>query len=285
MSYEQADIFITGVIYLGAIFVLLMLGKLVYDKRHPGFVLKDELFERDNFALSLAVVGYYLGLVFALGGVLAGEGVDLTTDLIDIFLYGGLAIVLINISSILNDKIILPQFRNEKEIIEDRNAGAGAVEAGNHIANGLIISGVLNGENVDLWVVLAFWSLGQLALILGGIVYNRLSSFNLHAEIEKDNVAVGVAFAGVLIGLGNLVRFSVRGDFINWQSSLTDFIFFLIMGLVLLPGVRMLTDKMLVPGARLTDEMVHQEHPNVGAGVLEAASYLAASMLIGWAMF
>ncbi len=285
MSYEQADIFVTGVIYLGAILVLLLLGKLVYDKRHPGFVLEKELFERDNFALSLAVVGYYLGLVFALGGVLAGEGVDLTTDLIDIFLYGGLAIVLINLSSILNDKIILPKFRNEKEIIDDRNAGTGAVEAGNHIANGLIISGTLNGHNVDLVVALAFWSLGQVALILGGIAYNRLSSFDLHDEIERDNVAVGVAFAGVLVGLGNLVRLSVTGDFIDWQTSLTDFGFFLLMGVVLLPVVRILTDKLLVPGATLTDEMVNQEHPNVGAGVLEAASYLAASMLIGWAMF
>ncbi|MEM7583948.1 MAG: DUF350 domain-containing protein [Acidobacteriota bacterium] len=285
MSYVQLDIFVTGVVYLAAIFVLLLLGKLIYARRHTGFVLAEELFENDNLALSLAVVGYYLGLVFALSSVLSGEAVDLTTDLIDLFLYGGLAIVLINLSSALNDKIILPQFRNEKEIIEDRNAGTGAVEAGNHIANGLIISGAVNGENIDLVVVLAFWSLGQLALILGGIVYNKLSGFNLHDEIEQDNVAVGVAFAGVLIGLGNLVRFSVSGDFIDWQTSLTEFVFFLLMGLVLLPGVRILTDRLLVTGASLTDEMVHQEDPNVGAGILEGTSYVIASILIGWAMF
>ena len=285
MSYEQADIFLSGVIYLVAIFVLLLLGKLIYDKRHPGFDLQGELFERDNFALSLAVVGYYLGLVFALGGVLAGEGIDLTNDLIDIFFFGLLALVLINLSSLINDKIVLHTFDNEKEIITDRNAGTGAVEAGNHIANGLIVAGALHGDDVDLIVVIVFWGLGQLALISAGLLYNRLSAFDLHAEIEKDNVAVGVAFSGLLIALGNLIRFSVSGDFISWRDDLVHFASFLVVALILLPIVRLLTDKLLAPGVRLTDELVNQEHPNVGAGVLEAASYIAASSLIGWAMF
>ena len=285
MSYAQADVFLSGVIYLAAIFVLLLLGKLIYDKRHPGFDLRRELFERVNLALSLAVVGYYLGLVLALGGVLAGEGVDLTNDLIDIFFFGLLALVLINLSAVINDKVVLHTFDNEKEIITDRNAGTGAVEAGNHIANGLIVAGALNGDDVDLIVVVAFWGLGQLALVLAGLVYNRLSGFDLHAEIERDNVAVGVAFAGLLIALGNLIRYSISGDFIGWREDLIHVATFLAMGLVLLPLVRLATDKLLAPGVRLTDELVNQEHPNVGAGVLEAASYVAASMLIGWAMF
>ena len=285
MSYERADIFASGVIYLAAIFLLLLLGRFVYDRRHPGFELKLELFERDNFALSLAVVGYYLGLVLALGGVLAGEGVDLTNDLIDIFFFGLAAIVLLNLSSLINDKVVLHTFDNEKEIITDRNAGTGAVEAGNHIANGLIVAGALNGDDVDLLVVLAFWGLGQLTLILASVIYNRLAAFDLHAEIERDNVAVGVAFSGLLIALGNLIRLSISGDFIGWQEDLGHFALSIASGLVLLPLVRLATDKLLVSGVRLTDELVNQEHPNVGAGVLEAASYVAASLLIGWAMF
>ncbi len=284
MSYEQADVFVTGVIYLAAVFVLFLIGKLVYDKLHPGFVLKKELFERDNFAVALAVVGYYLGLVLALGGVLAGESFELASDLFDIFFFGLLAIVLINISAFLNDKLVLYRFDNEKEIIQDRNAGTGAVEAGNHIANGLIVAGALHGEDVDLVVVVVFWALGQLALILAGLIYDRLTSFDLHAEIEKDNVAVGVAFAGLLIGLGNLVGLSVSGDFVSWADDLTSFAIFLGMALVLLPVVRVVTDKVLVPGVRLTDELVNQETPNVGAGAIEAFSYVAASMLIGWAI-
>ena len=284
MSYEQADVFVTGVIYLAAVFVLFFLGKTVYDKLHGSFELRRELFERDNFALSLAVVGYYLGLVFALGGVLAGEGVHLADDLLDIFFFGAASIVLINLSAWINDKIVLSKFDNEKEIIEDRNAGTGAIEGANHIANGLIVAGALHGDGVDLIVLVTFWGLGQIALVLAGVIYDRLTPFDLHDEIEKDNVAVGVAFAGLLIALGNLVRLSVSGDFVSWSEDLINFVIFLAMALVLLPMVRIVTDKLLVPGVRLTDELVNREHPNVGAGVLEAFSYVAASMLIGWAI-
>lgn len=285
MSYEHVDIFLTGVIYIAAVLVLFVVGKLVYDKLHPGFKLTKELFEQDNLALALAIVGYYLGLVLALGGVLAGEGVDLTGDLLDIFFFGLLAIVLLNLSAIINDKLILRKFNNEKEIIQDRNAGTGMIEGGNYIATGLITAGAVSGEETDLITVVVFWLLGQLALVLVTQVYNLATPFDLHDEVEKDNVAVGVAFSGVLIALGNIVRLSISGDFIDWVTDLTEFAIFLVMGLLLLPLMRIVTDKLLLPGVKLTDELVNQDEPNVGAGAIEAFSYVAASMLIGWALF
>ena len=53
---------------------------------------------------------------------------------------------------------------------------------------------------------------------------------------------------------------------------------------VVLPLVRIVTDKVLIPGVKLNDELVAQEKPNVGAGAIEAFSYVAASMLVGWAI-
>ena len=67
------DLVVTGLIYLIAIFVIFLIGKLIYDKTNPKFDLKHELVEKDNFAMALAVVGYYFGLVIALGGVLLGD--------------------------------------------------------------------------------------------------------------------------------------------------------------------------------------------------------------------
>ncbi len=54
MSIDQL---ITGLIYLVAIFALFVVGKIVYDLLHRSFVLRKELFERDNVALALVVVG------------------------------------------------------------------------------------------------------------------------------------------------------------------------------------------------------------------------------------
>lgn len=278
MTLDQV---VTGLLYLACILVLFLLGKFIYDKLHRNFVLRVELLEKDNVALAVAVAGYYLGLIFALGGILAGPAGWWVDDVIDIFFYGILAILLLNFSSWINDRIILSKFSNEKEIIEDRNLGTGLVEAGNHIAVGLIIAGAISGEG-DLMTAAAFWLIGQALLVVGGVIYNLITPFDIHAEIEKDNVAVGVAFSGVLIALGNIIRVATEGDFVSWSENLFQLGAFALFGLLLLPLLRVVTDKLLLPGASLTDELVNQEHPNVGAGVIEAFSYLAASFLLGW---
>ena len=60
------------------------------------------------------------------------------------------------------------------------------------------------------------------------------------------------------------------------------FIFYMIVGLILLPVARILTDRILLPGRSLADELVNQEKPNQGAAFLEASSYIGASFLITW---
>jgi len=273
----------TSLIYLLAVFVLFALGKVVYDKINHRFELRHELLEKDNLAFATTLVGYYLGLIFALGGVIVGPSVGtLVDDLLDLVIYGVVVIVLLNLSGWINDRLILYRFDNEKEIITDQNVGTGAVEGASYLASGLVVFGAISGEGGDLVTAAVFWILGQVVLIVGGLVYQWITPFDLHDEIERDNVAVGVAFAGVLIALGNLVRIGIEGDFVDWRTNLIEFAGVVVFGLVLLPLLRFATDKVLLPGHKLTDELVNQDKPNVGAGLVEAFSYLAASMLIGW---
>lgn len=279
MSFGQLLI---GLVYLVAVFILVIIGKLVLDAVKKNYQLEHELFERDNVALALSVTGYYLGLVFALGGAIIGPSEGLWMDLLDLALYGALAIVLLNVSAFLNDKLILYSFSNEKEIITDRNLGTGAIEAANFIAVGLIVSGAIGGEGGGILSALVFWALGQAALILVSLVYARLLPFDLHAEIERNNVAVGVAFAGLLLGLGNLVRLGISGDFISWQADLQSAGLYVLVGLILMPLIRLATDRLLLPGVSLSNELVQADRPNVGAGLIEAFAYIAASILIGW---
>jgi len=278
------DEIITGLIYLIAVFIVFLAGKVAYNLLNKQFDLNRQLVKEDNFAVALTIVGYYLGLLFAIGGILYGPSNGLLEDVIDIFFWGIMAIILLNISGKLNDKIILSTFDNTKEIIDDKNAGTGAVEGANYLAVGLIVSGALSGEGGDIFTGLVFWFLGQATLILAEKAYNFITPFDIHAEIEKDNVAVGVAFAGVLIAIGNLIRVGIAGDFVSWQENISDFLVVIIFGLVLLPVVRYATDKILLPGENLTDELVNQEKPNVGAGLIEAFSYVAASFLLGWVL-
>ena len=281
MSPDQMlDQILRGFTYLAVVLVLLVIGKLVYDGLHRRFVLRTELIEKDNLAVALAVAGYYLGLVIVLGGVVSGPAsFNMFDDVIGLVIFGVLGIVLLNLSAWINDKVVFSKFDNEKEIVEDRNAGMGAVEGGNYVAVGLITAGAMSGEG-GLLPGLVFWVLGLVALIVAGLLYDKITSYDLHEQIEKDNVAVGVAFAGVLVGFGNIIRLAGDGDFVSWNESLTEFGYYTLVGLILLPLIRLFADKVLLPGASLSDELV-QDRPNLGAGFIEAVSYLAASMLIG----
>jgi len=214
--------------------------------------------------------------------VIAGPSAGLENDLIDMLIYGSLAIVLLNLSALINNRFILSEFDIRKEILQDQNCGTGVVEFAVFVATGLNIYGAIFGEGGSIFTALAFWALGQTVLVLVGKYYNLITNYNIHEHIEKDNVAVGIGFAGALIGIGNLLRVASAENFISWEENLMTFIFYMIVGLILLPVARILTDRILLPGRSLADELVNQVKPNQGAAFLEASSYIGASFLITW---
>ncbi len=283
------DNLMLSAIYLASSFILFWVGKLVYDFTTPSYKVKVELVEKDNPALAVALIGYYFALVLAIGGVMAGESRGLEEDLIDIAIYGPLTIILLNISRILNDRLILRKFKVRDELIVDHNVGTGAVVFAGYLATGLVINGAVSGVAVldttgSVISTVVFWALSQIALVVAELIYDAITSYDIHEQIEKNNVAAGIAFGGAIIGIGNILRHTASGDLISWSLSLQEFGLELGLGLILLPVVRFFSDKVLLPGASLTNEIVNQEHPNTGAAFIEAFSYIGASFLIVWSL-
>ena len=56
----------------------------------------------------------------------------------------------------------------------------------------------------------------------------------------------------------------------------------MVVGLILLHCARILTDRILLPGRSLSDELVNQVKPNQGAAFLEVSFYIGSSILITW---
>ncbi len=279
---------LTTIIYIAASFVLFVLGKAVYQLFHPRVKVGFELVENDNLAFSVAYVGYFIGLLLAIGSAVMGDSEGLVADLINIGIYGVLSILLLNISLIINDKIIFRRFDLKKEILIDRNVGTGVIEGANAIATGLIVLGAIHGEGYGtggpIVTALLYWVLGQGILFVTSLVYNLITPYDIHEHIEKGNVAVGVGVGGAIIAIGNLIREALMHDFVSWSTTLIDVFVDVGIGLVFLPIARFLADKILLPGQNLTDEIVNQEHPNVGAAIVEAFAYVGGSMLIVWAL-
>ncbi|MEC8990772.1 MAG: DUF350 domain-containing protein [Candidatus Latescibacterota bacterium] len=267
-------------VYLLEAFVLLVLAKWAYTGLYRRVCLREELFDKGNVALAVSTAGYLFGITLALGGVLVGPSAGWQADLQGIGLYGVMTIAMMLVASWLCEKVLLPSFNNTKEVVEDQNLGTGFVEAGVHIANGLILLAIQQGSG-PWWVGVAFWALAQAALLIVGLLYESSTPHSIHDELERDNAAVGLAFAGVLVGMSNIISLAVAGDFTGWRDGLITFGADVAFGLVILMIIKRLTDLVLAPGVSLAAQQTH-EKPRIGAGLLEAFGYVGGSMLVVW---
>ncbi len=268
----------------------LVISRYVYQSLHKGININHELVEADNFAFSFAHVGYLTGIIIALGGVLTGSSTgNLIADLIDFSLYAILSILLLNLSILLNDLLILRKINLKHELVEEQNIGVGVLEASISIATGLLIYGAVSGDSHNDLIngflsTVIFWVVGMILFVISTFVYNAILKFSLLEEIEKNNFAVSVAYSGVIISIANLIRHGIQGDFISWEVSAENILYNSVLALAVLPFVRLIADKLLLPGQNLTDELVNQEKPNVGAGLVEAFAYIGCSVLLDWTL-
>lgn len=281
---EEYGYIINALTYLAGASILFFIGKLVFRLVNPSIKFNHELLEKDNLAFALSVTGYYAGLIAAIGGAIVGPSAGIQEDLINIFSYGLLGIVLLNASAFINDKLILRKFKVRKEIIEDQNAGTGVVELANYLGTGLIIFGSIVGEGGDYLTAIGTWAIAQVLFVAATMVYGFIVPYNIHEHIEKDNVAVGIGYAGALLAFANILRFAIQTDFDSWNEHFITIAIDALLGFLLLPAMRFITDKLLLPGRNLTDEIINQEHPNVGAAIIEAFAYIGGSILICWTL-
>lgn len=279
------DELLVSLSYLAVCFVLFLIGKFIYQLFHKSVKVGHELVEKDNLAFSLAYTGYYIGLILAIGSALIGESDDeLWYVLAEVLGFGIGAIILLNVSIIINDKIILRGFSIKKEIIDEQNAGTGIIEGANAIATGFILLGAISGDGGNHFTALIFWVVGQLLLVLTAYVYNLITPYNIHDYIEKGNVAVGIGFAGAMVAISILISNGLNHDFESYLISLEIVGVEVGFGLLFLPVARLATDKILLPGQNLTDEIINQEHPNIGAAIIEAFAYISGAILITWSV-
>lgn len=279
---------VSAICYIAAAYILFYCGKIFYSIFNPKIDTKSELVFKDNFAFAIAQTGYFAGLLAVIGGAIVGPSSGLLYDLLDILIYGLMGVFLLNISIKLNDVLILRKFSVRKEIIEDQNPGTGVVEAASAFASGLIIFGALVGESSTLMdgitSLIIFWSVGQVVFFITGLVYNLIVPYDIHKEIEKDNSAVGLGFAGALIAISILIYTAIHGEVDNIGVKLVEVCIEVGMGLVMLPIARFFAAKVLLPGQKLSHELAGQEKPNVGAGLIEAFAYIGSAVLISWCL-
>ncbi len=272
-----------GVAYVILGVVVLLLAKIINDLTTP-YRLDEELTGKDNPAFGLVLAGYFAGVVIIFLGAVIGPDPDELVSLgaiarmigID-FAYAVGGIIALNIGRWVVDRLVLYKFSTAKEVIVDRNMGTGAVECGCMIATALIIAGAIHGEGGGPLSALAFFLLGQLVLVLFGLFYQWITKYDIHAEIERDNVAAGVALGMSMVAIGIIVLKASAGDLEGWSDKLTWFAIYVVLGALLLMLLRKVTDALFLPGTTIQREIAVDR--NVNAALIEGVIAIGISAI------
>ncbi len=256
-----------GLTYVILGLIVLILAKVFKDVLTP-FAVNEELTKKDNHAVGLAVTGYFAGVTIIFLGASVGPefGEELTstefvTTLGIDLLYALGGILALNVGRIVVDKLILFKFSTIKEIVQDQNVGTGAVEFGSYIATALVVAGAIHGEG-GIVTALVFFGLGQLVLVIFGAFYQWITKYDIHQEIERDNVAAGVALGANMAAIGIILLKATSGHFVDWQTNLMDFGYYALAGFATLMVLRKLTDWVLLPGTTIAHEIANDQNLN-----------------------
>jgi uncharacterized membrane protein YjfL (UPF0719 family) len=280
IPYLLAGFYSIGSILL-AYLIVFFIANYIYSKK-INYDLKQEIVENDNNAASISLAGYLIAVSIIFIGVMIGPSKGLLQDFVAIITYSALGIALLYIAHLINDKLILHKFENTREIVEDHNIGTGAVQAASYIASGLIIAGAIHGQGGGIITTIVFFLLGQASLIIFTKIYDMITSFDLHKEIENDNFAAGIAFSGTLIALGIILSNASSGNFISWEHNGSIFIFNMLSAFILLPVFRVVIDKLIIINIDINDEISTDK--NIGVGCLECASTIAFACVLSFAI-
>ena len=283
--------------------IVLAIAGLLKDLLTP-YSITEELTSKDNPAFGLSLTGYYIAVLTIVAGALYDPRANTAAHMMlsEAFLLQCLSvlgyslggILLLNISRFVVDKLVLSKFSTRKEIIEDRNVGTGAVEFGSYVASALVIAGCISGsvklgpgaEAPPWWLgiatALAFFALAQIVFVIYGRFYQMIAGYDVFDEIEKDNVAAGVAFGGNLIAIGVILFKSVSGDFHGWTIHLVKFGVMAVLGFIVLYLLRILVDGFLLPKATITHEIVNDR--NINAAYIEGAVLIGIAVVINFAL-
>ncbi|HCW91541.1 MAG TPA: DUF350 domain-containing protein [Marinobacter sp.] len=267
MDYNP-DSLIKGASMLVLYIALFLIAKYLKRLLTP-YCIDRELTGADNIAQATSLAGYYMGFTAIFCGAYLGPSESLWMDLLLVGSYSLMGMLLLNLSRILNDRVILHTFSLAHAIKENHNKAAGVIQGANYIGSALVVAGSIHGEGGGVFTALVFYLIGQVALLVFSRLYEWMTPYAIQQQIENDNLAAGLGFGGTFVAIGLIVMGSVNGDFVNWAYNLSWLGINLLGVFLYLIVVRFFFDKVVISRDDLNREIT--EDRNTGAGLLEFA--------------
>jgi uncharacterized membrane protein YjfL (UPF0719 family) len=199
-----------SLLYVMICIFFIWLVKQIDDWRTKDFN-DDAHIDDGNTAVGFRRSGLYLGMAIALSGAMQGPSSGLLIDLVQLFIDGLIITGFLFSCRFINDFIMLGNISNDAECIKpftDKsgrtvvgNTSVGVVECGMYLATGFILNGAVSGSGGNFAQGIAsavvFFVLGQLALLIFGLLYELITPFNVRQEIKQNNLAAGIGLSGM----------------------------------------------------------------------------------------
>ena len=256
--------------------VLMWIGKKVFNL-FVSYSLEHQLVKEDNKAIAISFFGYLTGIAIILEGVLEGGSTSLIQEIIEVCAWGIIGIFLLNLAGKLNDRLILRRFQNKSELLDKRNVAVGVVVAGSYIGSAMIVRSIILGKSVgwkyDIILIILYFLLAQFAFFLYSVIYQIVTKYDYHQEIQDGNVAAGIALSFNLIAIGILLAIPLRTSF-----SIVYFIAWFVIGSAVMAFFRFILDRTIIPLEKL-DEEIHQDQ-NWGVAFLEGCFSISAIIIL-----
>jgi uncharacterized membrane protein YjfL (UPF0719 family) len=265
-----------------ALFVSLKMIKGWVSNLHAN----DEIAKRDNFAFGISFAAGLAGLAIVLTGVTSGDFANsLWQEAMQMAGYGLVGIALIKAGHFFQDKVTLRQVSLHDEIVKE-NITAAFVEFGHIVAVAIVVRSAL------LWVLTEGWyglPVVVAAFVIANMIMLLVSKYRVHLFkktgdslpqlILDNNLAVGIRYAGFLIGSGlaitaasGLAPYAAN----NISLSLVYWALFAIVSVIIFAVLHLITIKVILSGVDIADEVIRQK--NIGVAVISATTSFAIGL-------
>ena len=286
---------VQGLCYALVSILFIFLAKQLDDWRTKDFD-DDRHIDDGNVAVGLRRAGLYLGIAIGMTGALSGDSAGFWADMLYLLADGVVITGCLFFSRFINDFIMMGHMNNDRECVKvfilgdgrtaTGNTALGMVEAGMYIATGFILNGSMSGGGgsffQSLGSALLFFVLGQVVLLVFGLVYEIVTPFHVRDEIKQNNPAAGIGLAGILVAMGIILKGSLAGPFTGWANDIVGFLVYTVFGMILLLGLSALVDRFLLPSTDIATEI--KEDKNVAALVVVQATIIAIALIIAHAI-
>ena len=262
------------------LFVLLLvaLWELINVLTH--FDDEHELFEKRNAPYAIVRISIVLGQAIAMTpllGVTSGGWSDVGT----LLGWGVGVLVALLLVNLVIDRVV--KHPGGLSAVHQSSMAAAVVKGGVLLASGLVFHAALSGTAPSIGIAVAstavFSVLGLAGLVLAYFVLGFLGPFARRGRQNDDSaLAAAIVSAGVLIGLGLVMRTAIAGDFTTWADGLIGFAVTFVAGFVLLVVVVWLIDLLIIRSRHMNQIVANNE---VLPAVVMSSMVVAVALGVG----